>query len=269
MQALPELASNPEHEIRQALKEFFLSTKKGIDDKKFLAAWSQITRRFQESIRRLRPSVNMTDISDKRNTMKIAGTNNENHGAESAITIDDSEDDAPDPTPSKLNAPKRKQPLSGITDSDKLAELMPPLKKRETNARAAPTRFEEKPLLFTPATERFGTPGQERDVGTPLGIFKHEKLSLAGIRREMEDMAKPGVPDAVEIGVHEVLALRSIQRWKEPFDAYVAETTDLLNTMFKQVLEVRGCFILFPSVVHYCIITDIHATFKHPAQFRP
>lgn len=253
--ALPELSGNPEHEIRQAMKEFFLSTKRGIDDDRFLAHWSQLTKDFKESIRMLKPTVNMLDIPDSRDSAKnIVGMNVENHNAESAITIDDTDDDQPDPTPSKFITPvlKRKNLSSGTPE-----ELMPPLKKRESITRVSVTRLEEKPLLFTPATERFGTPGQERVVETPLGSFKHERLSLAGIRREMGDMAKPGVPDAVELRVHEVLALRSIQRWKGPFEAYITETISLLGTMFQQVLEVRDtmCFILCPS---YLFTISLH-----------
>lgn len=209
----------------------------------------------------LKPTVSMLDISDSRTSPKnIASTNFQNQNAESAITIGDTEDDEPDPTPSKPTNPgsKRKNVSSGTS-----AELMPPLKKRESIARVPVTRLEEKPLLFTPATERFGTPGQERVIETPLGTFKHERLTLSGIRREMRDMAKPGVPDAVQLRVHEVLALRSIQRWKGPFEAYTTETISLLGTMFQQVLEVRDplCFLLCPS---YLFPISLHHYGRHP-----
>ena len=258
--ALPELPSNVEHTVRQALREFCLSTKRGIDDTKFLSRWSQITRNFQQSIWKLRPTFMLTENSDEKGNLKsIVGRNIENHDEKFVITIDDSGDCEPDPTPSKstVSSSKRKQPLSGTP-----AGLMPPFKKRESNARTTPTRSQEQPVLFTPATERFGTPVQERGVETPLGVFKHEKLSLDNIRREMEEMAKPGMPDAVQLTIHEVLALRSIERWKGPFEAYINETIALLNTMFKQVLEVRGSvFSLLPFLV-FCIIVSPWISFQ-------
>ena len=108
---------------------------------------------------------------------------------------------------------------------------------------------------------------------TPLGFFKREKLSLAGIRREMQDMAKPGVPDAVESSIHEAAALRSIQRWKEPFEAYITQTKALLDTMFKQVLEVRNLRLLYlwdTCVLHHCATVGVLATAKRtPPSYWP